>query len=73
LVYKNFYKFYYNFAIARLYARNFYRAKPISKVGSFEIGFAFAPVSLKPYANAAIKGCSFKNHPTFERASAMVE
>jgi hypothetical protein len=24
---------------------------------------------LKPYANAAIKGCSFKTRPTFERAS----
>jgi hypothetical protein len=36
---------------------------------TFEIGFVFALVSLKPYANAAIKGCSFKNRPTFERAS----
>jgi hypothetical protein len=34
-----------------------------------EIGFAFAPVSLKPYANAAIKGRSFKTRPTFERTS----
>ena len=36
---------------------------------TFEIGFAFAPVSSKPCANAAVYGSSFKMRPHFERAS----
>jgi hypothetical protein len=47
------------------------RLSQFQKSVASEIGFAFAPVSLKPYANAAIKGRSFKTRPTFERTSIM--
>jgi len=42
-----------------------YIISQFQKLTTFEIGFAFTPVSLKSYANAAIKGSSFKNRPIF--------